>query len=218
MTESSRFEDLCKIMDTLLGENGCPWDKAQTHDTIRMNTIEESYEVAEAIDNADYAALCDELGDLLFQVIIHARIAEKSGTFTLSEVISQAADKLVRRHTHIFGTDTAASPEEVIDLWEANKTKERAISSPKQNMEAVAKALPALERAQKVIKRSGMEFSEAELKDEIAGLLAMDAQNLETTGKIFFLLAALSTKMQLNAEFSLTNATQAFINNFSEIK
>ena len=218
MREEENFTELCKVVDTLLGENGCPWDKAQTHQSLRSDLLEESYEVADAIDQKDMTALCEELGDLLLHVIMHSRIAEKEGHFNLSDVVGQVADKLVRRHSHIFGGDIAVSPAEAEKTWEANKNKEKAIFTPLQNMKAVPKALPALERAQKVIKRSKMEFPGS--TDEIRTLLdnlektELEMPKMENIGRILFFIAIISTKIQINAEFSLTKVTQEFINSF----
>lgn len=123
--EEKSFSELCKVMDTLLGENGCAWDKAQTHESLRPHILEESQEVVEAIDKNDKNGLCEELGDVLLQVVIHSRIAEKNGHFTLKEVIDGLSEKLIRRHSHVFGDDKAESPEEVAKIWEANKLKEK---------------------------------------------------------------------------------------------
>ena len=223
MSEKERFAELCKIMDTLLGENGCPWDRAQTHQSLRPHLLEESYEVADAIDNNDMAALREELGDLLLHVILHSRIADKDGYFSLADVIGEVTEKLIRRHSHIFGPTKALgkSPDEVEKLWEANKNKEKEISTPLVNMQAVPKALPALARAQKIVQRSGKNFLSNDVIRELHLTLNKAAddsipetEKMEMYGNILFLLAALLTKMQINAEFSLTNATQAFINNF----
>jgi len=127
MDENKALDKLRKVMDTLLGENGCPWDKAQTHTSLRPNLLEESQEVIEAIDSADMDSLREELGDLLLQVLFHSRIAEKAGHFNLADVIDKLADKLVSRHSHIFGSDIANSPEEALALWEANKRKEKSL-------------------------------------------------------------------------------------------
>ena len=223
MTELEQFTELCKVIDTLLGENGCPWDRAQTHETLRPHLLEESYEVADAIDNNDMKALREELGDLLLHVIIHSRIAAKNSDFTLSQVIGDVAHKLVSRHTHIFADDTANSIKEVEDTWEANKKKEKAIFTPLQNMEAVPNALPALARAQKVIKRSESELYTEDTTKKLHSLLDTlctlenepdNRQGLEISGDILLFLSALLTKLQINAEFSLTKATLKFINSF----
>ena len=119
------LEKLLEVMTTLLGPNGCPWDKAQTHQSLRKTMAEECQEVIEAITAENYPNLCEELGDVLINIILHAKIAEVAGQFTLDDIISGATEKLISRHTHIFGEDTAATPEEARQIWEANKKREK---------------------------------------------------------------------------------------------
>ena len=116
---------LLEIMDTLLGENGCPWDREQTHQSLRANMLEECNEAIEAIDKSDMEALKEELGDVLLQVIFHAKIAEKAGHFSLQDVITVLAEKLTSRHTHIFGEDKATTAEDALRIWNENKIKAR---------------------------------------------------------------------------------------------
>ena len=120
-----RLEKILDIMDTLLGENGCPWDKAQTHDSLRLCLIEECNEVIEAIDSHDMDSLKEELGDVLLQVVFHAKLAERAGVFNINDVLDGLADKLIRRHTHIFGADKAVSAEDAMRIWSENKAKEK---------------------------------------------------------------------------------------------
>jgi len=124
MNESESLKKLLEIMDRLLGEGGCPWDREQTHESLKPNLEEECREALEAIDSGDPKALCEELGDVLLQVVFHAKLAEKAGTFCLDDVIRAISDKLVRRHTHIFSDDKATTPEEALRLWNENKKKE----------------------------------------------------------------------------------------------
>jgi len=119
------FDNFLAVMDRLLGEDGCPWDKEQTHESLRQYLLEECHETIEAINSGDMTSLKDELGDVLLQVVFHAKLAEIAGSFTMDDVITGITDKMIRRHTHIFGDDTAQTPEEVMQLWEANKQKER---------------------------------------------------------------------------------------------
>ena len=121
-----KLEKLLEIMDKLLGEGGCPWDREQTHKSLRKYMLEECGEAVEAIDSGDMQALKEELGDVLLQVVFHAKLAEKAGIFTIDDVIEGISNKLVSRHTHVFGDDTAATAEDVVKIWEANKMKERA--------------------------------------------------------------------------------------------
>jgi tetrapyrrole methylase family protein/MazG family protein len=120
-----KLEKLFDVMDTLLGENGCPWDREQTHKSLRKYLLEEAAEAAEAIDSGNMDNLCEELGDVLLQVVFHAKLAEKSGAFTFDDLVERLTHKLVSRHTHVFGGDTAATVEDVKKLWEANKKKEK---------------------------------------------------------------------------------------------
>ena len=110
-------------MDTLLGENGCPWDKEQTHESLRPNMLEEAEEAVEAIDSKNMDQLMEELGDVLLQVLFHAKIAEKNGSFSIEDVMKKLSDKLISRHTHVFGSDTALTAEEALLVWEKNKVK-----------------------------------------------------------------------------------------------
>lgn len=121
------IDKLLAIMDTLLGENGCPWDKKQTHESLRENMLEECNEAIDAINQRDMDALKEELGDVLLQVVFHAKIAQKAGHFDMNDVVAVLADKLIRRHSHIFGPDvgTVASADDALKLWKRNKEKER---------------------------------------------------------------------------------------------
>ena len=117
------INDLLSLMDKLLSEDGCPWDREQTHKTLRKHMLEECDEAVEAIDNDDMTSLCEELGDVLLQIVFHAKLAEKAGVFTMDDVIEGIVNKLVGRHTHIFGNDKATTAEDVVKLWAANKKK-----------------------------------------------------------------------------------------------
>ena len=152
--EKYDIDDLKAIVSYLRSENGCPWDRVQTHESIRANLIEETYEVVEAIDNADAALMREELGDLLLQVLFHAIIKEEDNVFTFDDVVSDVADKLVRRHPHVFGNVTADDPDGALDAWEKAKGVEKKDrKTVVDSMNAVPPSLPALMRAQKIIKK-----------------------------------------------------------------
>jgi len=119
------LEKLLHVMDTLLGENGCPWDKEQTHESLRPYLLEECQETIEAIDSKNMDALKEELGDVLLQVVFHAQLAQQAGAFTLDDVVEYLTDKLIRRHTHVFGGDAALSAEDAKAIWVANKNREK---------------------------------------------------------------------------------------------
>ena len=147
------FGDLLHIMARLTREDGCPWDKAQTHESIRINAIEEAYELAAAIDNNDLENMTEEVGDLLLQSVFHADIAERSGEFTLIDVIDSLCKKLVLRHTHIFGDTKASNPDEALAAWEAAKAKEKTKRGLKESLSDLSKSMPALLYAEKAIKK-----------------------------------------------------------------
>lgn len=120
------FEDLVRITAVLREEGGCPWDRQQTHESLKPCLTEESGEVIAAIDNRDMDNLCEELGDLLYQVMIHSRIAEEAGAFSIKEVVDGICEKMIRRHPHVFGNLKVNSPEEGLALWNAIKSEEKA--------------------------------------------------------------------------------------------
>ncbi len=145
--------DLRKIMEILRSENGCPWDREQDHRSIRQNFIEETYEVIEAIDNGDRVLLREELGDVLLQVIFHARISEEEGCFSFDEVVNDICAKLITRHPHIFGTVKADTTEAVLRNWERIKQDSKQRSGLPGILDGIAKSLPALMRAGKIAKK-----------------------------------------------------------------
>ena len=236
MTHS--LDHLLKIMVQLRDpENGCPWDREQDFSTIAPYTIEEAYEVADAIVRNDMAALKDELGDLLFQVVFHARMAEEQGLFTFKDVAAAIADKMDRRHPHVFGDvriDSAAAQGEA---WEEHKAAERR-DRARQNgvaqsvLDGVALGLPALLRADKLQKRAariGFDWPDArpvfdKLKEEIAELESelqppFERSALEDEmGDILFAAANLARKLDIDPEAALRNATAKFERRFRRVE
>lgn len=167
---NSSFADLLRIMTRLTAHNGCPWDKAQTHESIRINLIEEAYETVQAITDDNLDGMIEELGDVLLQVVFHCDIALRSGEFTLEDVIKGLNDKLVGRHTHIFGSDKADSESGALSVWENNKMKEKRQDTYSAAVNDVPECFPALLRAQKVAKRvekGGLKRSVDELKSSL---------------------------------------------------
>ena len=124
-TTGERFEELVEIMARLRSRDGCPWDREQTHKTLIKYLIEESYEVAEAVESEDYKELAEELGDVLLQVVFHARMGEEAGRFHIGDVIGNIIDKMIRRHPHVFGDGQADTPAEVLKQWETVKRDEK---------------------------------------------------------------------------------------------
>ena len=147
------YEDFLEIMKLLRAPGGCPWDREQTHASIRRNFLEETYEVLDAIDRDDPHAMCEELGDVLMQVFLHSQIAEEEGVFTLDEVVDGISRKMIYRHPHVFGDVSADTPDQVLKNWEELKQKEKGNPSPEQEIAAIPHCLPALIRTQKVQKK-----------------------------------------------------------------
>lgn len=162
--------DLLNVMQKLTAEGGCPWDRAQTHKSIRVNAIEEAYELCQAIDGSDLENLKEEIGDLLLQAVFHMDIAERAGEFGRLDVIDALVYKLVSRHTHIFGADIATDPDEALKYWEEAKAAEKHALSLEEQIARVPKAFPALLKAQKTLKK----FVKDGLENDVVGATAID--------------------------------------------
>lgn len=212
-------------------DSGCPWDKLQDFATIAPYTIEEGYEVAEAATRRDMAALKDELGDLLFQVVYHARMAEEAGAFTFADVADAIADKMVRRHPHVFGDAAAREAAAHSEAWEAQKAAERRARSQEGTLAGVPATLPALTRAEKLTRRAarvGFDWPDADavldkLAEETAELRAelggADQDRLEDElGDMLFVLANLGRKLKLDPEAALRRANEKFVARFTGVE
>lgn len=235
---ASALDRLLEIMARLRDpENGCPWDRAQNFSTISPYTIEEAYEVADAIARDDMTALKDELGDLLFQVVFHARMAEEQNLFAFEDVAAAIADKMERRHPHVFGSVQIDSVAAQDKAWEEHKAAERrdraqASGAAESVLDGVALALPALLRADKVQKRAariGFDWPDArpvfeKLNEEIAELETelekpADRRALEDEmGDILFAAANLARKLDIDPEAALRHATAKFERRFRRVE
>ncbi len=217
---------LLDVMARLRAPDGCPWDRVQDFDSIAPYTIEEAYEVADAIARRDWAGLPDELGDLLFQVVYHARMAEEAGRFAFADVARGIADKMIRRHPHVFAGATPAA-----DFWEAGKSAERAARHQGGTLAGVPVALPALTRAAKLTARAarvGFDWPDAgavldklaeetaELRAELPG--ADPARLADEVGDMLFVLANLARKLGLNPETCLHAANAKFTRRFEGVE
>lgn len=225
------FEDLRKVMDILRSEGGCPWDREQTHESLKEGTLEECYEVVEAIDKKDYANLKEELGDLLLHVVFHSKIAEQNNEFNLDTVIHELVAKLIRRHPHVFADVKADSADEVVETWGEVKQKEHQYTSYADKLVQIPKAMPALMRAYKVQKKAakvGFDFPDwktaynkiyEEIQEFESEILENKTEKIEEEyGDLLFSLVNVSRFFQINPEISLTNATEKFINRFKGIE
>jgi nucleoside triphosphate diphosphatase len=239
---SSRIEELLAIMERLRAPDGCPWDREQTFASIAPYTIEEAYEVADAIEREDLVHLKDELGDLLFQVVFHAQIARERGAFDFEAAAGAICDKLVRRHPHVFAGEGRPSAAEQSVLWENIKAEERGAAEAASALDGVPRALPALMRAHKLSKRAarvGFDFEHAsQTADKVAEELAevREAAACETAdrkgtvdvpqsagpseeifeeiGDLLFAAANLARKLDVDAEAALRAANAKFERRF----
>ncbi len=219
------FSDLVEILSTLRGDNGCPWDKEQTHDSLKKFLIEEAYETTAAIDEEDYAHVADELGDVLLQVVFQADIGKQYGTFTLSDIISNICKKMITRHPHIFSNVQVNSAQDVVDNWEKIKQKERNIQTASQSLLDVSTGLPALMRAQKVQKKAanvGFDFNSAldalskvyEEADEVKEEIHTQGNIEMELGDLLFSVVNVARLLNVDCETCLLKGTQKFINRF----
>jgi tetrapyrrole methylase family protein/MazG family protein len=232
---SERFDELVRLMARLRAPDGCPWDRKQTHESLKPYLIEEAYEVLEAIDAQNPAELREELGDLLLQVLFHAEIGREEGRLTLDEIMQHLAEKLVRRHPHVFDKHTGATPrnaEEVYARWEQIKKDERQqIGDPASALEGVPKTLPALLRAYQLQARAsrvGFDWAQEKdvfekVKEEVQELQeARTAGNQPESeaelGDLLFALVNLARFMKVNPEEALRKATNRFIDRFHYIE
>ena len=232
---ASAETELRRLLDIMAAlrdrRSGCPWDVEQTYDTIAPYTIEEAYEVADAIARRDFSALPDELGDLLFQVVYHARMAEEEARFDFADVARAIADKMIRRHPHVFGDAAARTAEAQTAAWEEQKRAERTARAERGTLAGVPLALPALVRAHKLTARAARvgfdwpdpaavldKFAEetAELCAELAH--ADPARLADEVGDLLFVAANLARKLGLDPEACLRHANDKFSRRFAAVE
>lgn len=221
--------DLVDIVRLLRSEGGCPWDREQTHESIRSDFLEETCEVLEAIDLKDTVLLREELGDVLLQVVFHSRIEEENNSFTFDDVCDEVCKKLILRHPHVFGEVIADTSDEVLKNWDSIKMESKGQETYTDTLKSVASTLPALMRAQKVGKRAmraGMDFrcaddalacvasEKAELEKAIANGDASNAE--EELGDLLFSCVNVARHLGIDAEQALRASTDKFIRRFAE--
>lgn len=223
------FDDLVTVVELLRSEGGCPWDMEQDHKSIRNDFIEETYEVIEAIDTEDPVLLREELGDVLLQVVFHARIEEEQDGFTIEEVAGDVTAKLIHRHPHVFGTVEVANSAEVLRNWEAIKGEEKQRITMTDKLRAIPPMYPALMRAQKVGKKAAcFDFATADevyrkLDEEIAEVKAAAAEGdqdavAEELGDLLLTVTSLARKLGVKSEEALFHATNKFIDRFELVE
>ena len=227
LKEKSKFSlsDLFEIMEILRSENGCPWDKVQTHESLKSSFVEEVYEAVEAIDLDDPFLLEEELGDVLLQIVHHSQIAKEEGTFDIDDVTTGICRKLISRHSHVFGTDVAPNPESALETWEQNKNVEKNLTSFTETLKAVPKTFPALMKAQKIQKRAakaGFDWTNtseifAKINEEMLELteaVQNDTNIAEELGDVLFVLTNLARHLGLDSEEVLNLSSEKFVSRF----
>ena len=228
-TEPYTFDDLVTVVELLRSEGGCPWDMEQTHKSIRNDFIEETYEVIEAIDTEDPVLLREELGDVLLQVVFHARIEQENDVFGMAEVSNDICAKLIHRHPHVFGTLEVENSAEVLKNWEAIKGEEKQRVTMTDKLRAIPPMYPALMRAQKVGKKAVcFDFANADevykkLDEEIAEVKAAAASGdqaavEEELGDLLLTVTSLARKLGVKSEEALFHATNKFIDRFEKVE
>lgn len=225
------INDLISIVTVLRAPGGCPWDRKQTHESIKKNFIEETYEVIEAINKQSPKMLKEELGDILLQVALHAEMEREKGNFDFNDVANDIVQKLVIRHPHVFGSVKAENEEEALDSWNNAKAKSKGTKSHTQSMLSVPRELPALMRAQKIQQRaakSGFDWDNFggaldKLYEEINELKKAvehkDKLEIEDEfGDVLFSCVNISRFLKIDSEEALTGATDKFLSRFSEVE
>ena len=225
------WEDLLTIMHLLRAPGGCPWDREQTHQSIRRNFLEETYEALDAIDRDDVPGMKEELGDVLLQVVFHAVMEEERGRFTPDDVVDGIAQKLVVRHAHVFGTAQASDSAQALEGWEAQKKLEKGYTSPADAVEAVPHTLPALWRAEKIVSRSvkagfnwdsitgaldKLDEESAELRQAVDAGGAVDSPHgvREEIGDALFILCKIAQMSGVDPEDALHRSCDKFQTRF----
>ncbi|MBQ8923038.1 MAG: nucleoside triphosphate pyrophosphohydrolase [Oscillospiraceae bacterium] len=223
------ISELLEIMQVLRSENGCPWDREQTHASIRQDLLEETYEAVEAIDLNSVPMLREELGDVLLQVVFHCQIEAEQQHFTFADICDELCRKLVVRHPHVFGDVRVADSDEVLKNWDSIKQETKHQETATETLEGVCKALPALMYAQKLGKRAGragMDWRNAEdafgyirrETDELeAAIRSGDRQDMEDElGDLLFSCVNTARHLQIDAETALNDASKKFLRRFAE--
>lgn len=225
------LDDLVEIMAKLRGNPGCPWDKSQTHETLKPFIIEEAYEVVDAISRKNREDLIEELGDLLLQIVFHSRIGEERGKFDIGDVIEGICEKMIRRHPHIFGDVAVEGTDEVLKNWEEIKREEKDMKSEAESMMNLPKALPALMKAFKVQEKAarvGFDW------DDISGAIDKVYEELdelkevynagnsdkirEEMGDLLFACVNVARFLEVEPELALNDAVKKFINRFNFVE
>ena len=231
------IEKLRSLVERLRGDEGCPWDKEQTRETLKPMLIEEAYEVLDALDSGDPVELKDELGDLLFQVVFHAQIAKERGEFDLADVIDRSHEKMVRRHPHIFGNADLKTSDDVLKNWEDIKAAEKGIpssshpESARSLLDGIPSRLPALHRAYQMTakaSRVGFDWSHLEdilskMREEASELVEAHSRQdskkaAEEVGDLFFVVVNIARFLGVDPETALERSNRKFYRRFRHVE
>ncbi|MDD2496832.1 MAG: nucleoside triphosphate pyrophosphohydrolase [Desulfitobacteriaceae bacterium] len=228
MTGKGKYplDDLVEVMATLRGNGGCPWDREQNHDSIKKYLVEETYEVIETIDEKNMHKLCEELGDLLLQIVFHAQMASEKGVFNVNDVIKGVVEKMIRRHPHVFAEGHAENSEQVLEKWEEIKAEEH--DRPKRLLD-VPLGLPALHRAQKIQEKAarvGFDWPNIEgawekITEEMAELqesINIGKGEKEELGDLLFAVVNVARFLHVDAEEAMRETVDKFTKRFSYIE
>ncbi len=226
---SYNLDDLLLIMEILRSPDGCPWDAEQTHKSIRNDIIEETYEVIEAIDNSDMTLMCEELGDVLLQVVFHSQIAKEEKAFCIDDVLNGICTKLISRHPHVFSEMHIDTSEQVLSNWEKIKSDEKKRISVSDKLKAIPQMLPALMRAQKVGKKAKcFDFENVdevlkkldEERDEVFKAIENGSKEeiREEIGDLLLTITSVCRKLDIDAEQALNASTDKFIARFEQLE
>ncbi|GAA0098030.1 nucleoside triphosphate pyrophosphohydrolase [Clostridium perfringens] len=225
------FQDLLDIIETLRNPGGCPWDREQTHESLKSALLEECYEVIDAIENEDEDALIEELGDVLLQVVFHASIGKEDGYFDIMDVIGGISNKMINRHPHVFGNEEANTSEQVLVNWDEIKKEEKGIKTLTEEMQNIAKSLPATTRAYKVQKKAkkvGFDWDDVncamdKVKEELNEIKEVynceDKSIIEgEVGDLLFACINVARFLEVDGELALDKTIKKFIKRFSYIE
>lgn len=231
LKEKYTIEDLLAIMERLRQPDGCPWDRVQTHQSIKKSMIEETYEAIDALDFGDDKAFANELGDVLLQVVFHSQIAKERGAFDFSDVLYELCTKLITRHTHVFGSDNAGDEKEALENWEKNKKKEKGIPTYTGILKDVPQYLPALMRAEKIQKKARSFGFDWDNIDDVYKKVYEETEELkeaaesgnaesirEEYGDLLFSVVNLGRFLGTDPETALTAASNKFILRFEKVE
>jgi tetrapyrrole methylase family protein/MazG family protein len=225
------FEDFVQVIARLRSKEGCPWDKKQTHESLKQYFIEETYEALDAIDQKNSTMLCEELGDVLLQILLHSQIAKEAKEFDISDVVHGITAKIISRHPHVFGQDEAKTAEDVVKLWDTVKKDEKKIASHTEAMKSIPKNMPALMRSVKVQDKAakvGFDWENIQgaidkVNEELEELLEANKTNdtekvSEELGDLLFAVVNVSRFLKIHPELALGKTVEKFIQRFGYIE